>query len=315
MTRTVVTVGFGSSPNIYKTSPFSNLGSLAYFSRLSDYDRRDGLAPTQKSFCYIYVRPTLEIKRLVPSPAASISHLGIHLHPISPLSLHFLLVFPSRPTTAVAQILQEPELLCLCAYLSRSFHGAGAHLDPVVDPAAAGEQQQTADHPEQQLGARAPMAAAGRLVSPGRSAPFLSSGSLLSLSLAISVSLSLSPGAGATGGRPCCHGHHSVALCRSKSPPWNRISTVPGPPRASRPANPARASHITARTIDALLPVLLLCFRSSSASQRSSSSVDYVRRRIRVPHAPICSFPASSSCPVDVLAGPPPLSCLFPSLL
>ncbi|XP_037476322.1 uncharacterized protein LOC119353751 [Triticum dicoccoides] len=247
----------------------------------------DEVTPNLIHLVYIYC-PTLEIRRLVPSPAASISHLGIHLHPISSLSLHFLLVFPSRPTTVVAQILQEPELLCPCAYLSRSFHGAEAHLDLVVDPAAAGEQQQTADHPEQQLGARAPMAAAGRLVSPG---------------------------AGATRGRPCCHGHRSVALCRSKSPPWNRISTVPGPPRASRPANPAGASHIAALTIDALLPVHLLCFRSSSASQRSSSSIDCVRRRIRVPHTPICLFPASSSCSVDVLAGPPPPSCLFPSLL
>ena len=39
-TRAVVTVGSGSSPNVYKTSPFSYLDSLAYFSRPPDFDRR-----------------------------------------------------------------------------------------------------------------------------------------------------------------------------------------------------------------------------------------------------------------------------------
>ena len=43
-TRTVVTDGSGSSPNIYKTSSFYYLGSLAYFSRPSVYDRRVPLA-------------------------------------------------------------------------------------------------------------------------------------------------------------------------------------------------------------------------------------------------------------------------------
>ena len=48
-TRAVVTDGSGSSPNIYKTSPFSYLGSLAYFSRPSDFDRRVHLAPNKKT--------------------------------------------------------------------------------------------------------------------------------------------------------------------------------------------------------------------------------------------------------------------------
>ena len=53
-TQTVATVVSGSSPNIYKTSSFSYLGSLAYFSRPSSYDRRDGLAlPKNPSAIYI----------------------------------------------------------------------------------------------------------------------------------------------------------------------------------------------------------------------------------------------------------------------
>ena len=53
-TRAVVTVASGSSPNIYKTSPFSLLDSLTYSSRTFDYDRRARLVPSQKKLFYLY---------------------------------------------------------------------------------------------------------------------------------------------------------------------------------------------------------------------------------------------------------------------
>ena len=44
-TRAVVTVGLKTSPNIYKISLFPYLGYLSYYSRPSDYDRRDLIPP------------------------------------------------------------------------------------------------------------------------------------------------------------------------------------------------------------------------------------------------------------------------------
>uniref|UniRef100_A0A453G1K6 Uncharacterized protein n=1 Tax=Aegilops tauschii subsp. strangulata TaxID=200361 RepID=A0A453G1K6_AEGTS len=49
LTRSVITVGSGSSPNIYKTSPFSYLGYLTYFSQPFDYDRRNEVSPNLNS--------------------------------------------------------------------------------------------------------------------------------------------------------------------------------------------------------------------------------------------------------------------------
>ena len=53
-TRGVITDGFGSSPNVYKTSPFLYLDFLVYFSRPLDFNWRDGLAPKLSLFPYIY---------------------------------------------------------------------------------------------------------------------------------------------------------------------------------------------------------------------------------------------------------------------
>ena len=55
--RTFVTVGSGSSPNIYKISPFSLLDSPTYLSRPFDFNRRVRLAPDQKSLLYILPTP------------------------------------------------------------------------------------------------------------------------------------------------------------------------------------------------------------------------------------------------------------------
>ena len=47
LTRAVATVVSGSSPNVYKTSPFSYLDFLVYFSRPLDFNWRDKVAPSQ----------------------------------------------------------------------------------------------------------------------------------------------------------------------------------------------------------------------------------------------------------------------------
>ena len=60
-TRAVVTVVSGSSPNIYKTSPFSYSDFLVYFSRPLDFNWRDGLAPKLSLFPYIYILPSLKL--------------------------------------------------------------------------------------------------------------------------------------------------------------------------------------------------------------------------------------------------------------
>ena len=52
-TRAVVTVASGSSLNIYKTSPFSYLGSLTFFIRVRPIKIEGIKCPYHKSTCFI----------------------------------------------------------------------------------------------------------------------------------------------------------------------------------------------------------------------------------------------------------------------
>ena len=80
LTRAVVTDGSGSSPNIPKISPFCYLDSLPIYSRSSDCDRRDEVAPKLNHSLYNQSTLTLETRDPVPSihfvpAAATLSNL------------------------------------------------------------------------------------------------------------------------------------------------------------------------------------------------------------------------------------------------